>query len=74
MGVQDVENSRPGEAYNYEHFNRREAGGKLSDFKTSLRAGDDAPDFTLPTLDGQRVTLSQFRGHKHVLLEFGSIT
>ncbi|MCH7571057.1 MAG: redoxin domain-containing protein [Deltaproteobacteria bacterium] len=41
---------------------------------SSLRAGEEAPDFELPTLDGERVRLSQFRGHKHVLLEFGSIT
>jgi len=29
-----------------------------------------APDFTLPTLDGRQVTLSDFRGEKNVLLFF----
>jgi peroxiredoxin len=33
--------------------------------------GDQAPDFTLPgTPDGDPVTLSSFRGSKHVLLAF----
>ena len=62
------------EAYNYESFTRSESVGKSNEFKGSLRAGEDAPDFELPTLDGDRVRLSAFRGKKHVLLEFGSIT
>ena len=37
------------------------------------RAGDSAPDFTLPTLNGGEITLSSFRG-KPVMIEFGSIT
>jgi mycoredoxin-dependent peroxiredoxin len=33
--------------------------------------GDQAPDFTLPgTPDGEPVTLSAFRGSRHVLLAF----
>lgn len=62
------------EAYNYESFSRSESSGKSSEFKTSLRAGEEAPDFELPSLDGDRVRLAAFRGQKHVLLEFGSIT
>jgi peroxiredoxin len=62
------------ETYNYESFSRSESAGKSSEFKTSLRAGEEAPDFELPTLQGDRVRLSNFRGSKHVLLEFGSIT
>jgi len=62
------------DAYNYEYFTRSESAGKSGEFKSSLRAGEDAPDFELPTLDGDRVRLSAFRGKKHVLLEFGSIT
>lgn len=38
------------------------------------RAGEDAPDFELPMLEGTEVRLGDFRGKKHVLLEFGSIT
>jgi peroxiredoxin len=63
-----------GEPYNYQSFSRSSAEGKSNEFKTSLRAGDDALDFALPSLDGEQVRLSDFRGKKHVLLEFGSIT
>ena len=60
--------------YNYTAFRRSESAGKSDEFKNSLRAGEDAPDFELPTPDGDRVRLSALRGKKHVLLEFGSIT
>ncbi len=60
--------------YNYRHFTRAEARGKSGEFMQRLRVGEEAPDFELPTPDGERVRLFQFRGHKHVLLEFGSIT
>ncbi|MBI4489621.1 MAG: hypothetical protein HY694_11095 [Deltaproteobacteria bacterium] len=62
------------QAYNYESFTRSESAGKSNEFKSSLRAGEDAPDFELPTIEGDRVRLSTFHGKKHVLLEFGSIT
>lgn len=35
-----------------------------------LQAGVDAPDFALASTSGQNVTLSQYRGEKHVLLAF----
>ena len=35
-----------------------------------LAVGDPAPDFTLPTFDGDTVTLSDYRGEKTVLLVF----
>jgi hypothetical protein len=63
-----------GAIYNYESFSRSSSAGQSNEFKTSLRAGDDARDFEIPTLDGKKVRLSDFRGQKHVLLEFGSIT
>lgn len=37
---------------------------------TPLRAGDLAPDFTLPDTSGGKVTLSSFRGQRAVLLCF----
>ena len=43
------------------------------EFRDNMRAGTPALDFTLPTLDGDSVTLSDLRG-KPVLIEFGSIT
>ena len=61
-------------ACNYDTFSRSESSAKAGDFATRLRAGEEAPDFSLPTLDGETVKLSGFKGSKHVLLEFGSIT
>lgn len=61
-------------AYNYAHFSRSQSSGHSDQFKTTLRAGDQAPDFELPTPEGEVVRLSSFRGQKHVVLEFGSIT
>jgi len=72
MAVPDLQNVI--ETYNYESFSRSESAGKADEFKNSLRAGEEAPDFELPTLEGERMRLSNFRGSKHVLLEFGSIT
>jgi peroxiredoxin len=60
--------------YNYSAFSKSESVGRSGEFKSALRAGEEAPEFELPTLEGERVRLSQFRGKKHVLLEFGSIT
>jgi cytochrome oxidase Cu insertion factor (SCO1/SenC/PrrC family) len=38
--------------------------------QTHLKAGDPAPDFTLVDHNGQRVTLSSFKGKKNVVLAF----
>ena len=62
------------EAYNYQSFSRSSSEGKSTEFKNSLRAGDEALDFELPSIEGGRMRLSDFRDKKHVLLEFGSIT
>jgi hypothetical protein len=35
-----------------------------------LEVGEQAPDFTLPSTMGEQISLRQFRGKKHVLLEF----
>ncbi len=72
MAVPDLQNVI--ETYNYEFFSRSVSAGKADEFKNSLRAGEEAPDFELPTPEGERMRLSNFRGSKHVLLEFGSIT
>ena len=61
-------------AYNYETFSRSESSARSGDFAQRLRAGEEAPDFNLQTPDGETVQLSGFKGSKHVLLEFGSIT
>lgn len=38
--------------------------------QTALKAGDVAPDFTLPNNSGGTVKLSEFRGKKNVILAF----
>lgn len=60
-----------GREYNYEAWTP--SGGEFQLFKTITHAGDVAPDFTLPDLDGGHVTLSALRG-KPAMIEFGSIT
>ncbi len=35
-----------------------------------LQPGDEAPDFRLPSTHGSEVSLSQYRGRRHVLLVF----
>ncbi len=37
---------------------------------SALNVGDKAPDFTLPSTTGGKISLSQYRGKKLVLLEF----
>ena len=37
---------------------------------SALDVGDKAPDFTLPSTTGEKISLSQFREKKIVLLEF----
>jgi len=37
---------------------------------TQLKEGDMAPDFTLPSTAGGKVTLSEFRGKFNVVLAF----
>ena len=36
----------------------------------ALEVGEQAPDFTLPSTLGEPISLRQFRGKQHVLLEF----
>lgn len=58
--------------YNYESFGQCELAAP--DFRAVAKVGSQAPQFTLRSLDGEKVSLSDFVGKKHVLLEFGSIT
>jgi peroxiredoxin (alkyl hydroperoxide reductase subunit C) len=43
---------------------------KATDSVSRIKVGDVAPDFTLPDLEGGKVTLSSFRGKKNVVLSF----
>lgn len=46
--------------------------GKLKpvDSRLKVKEGQAAPDFTLVSLDGKRITLSDFRGKKNVVISF----
>ena len=40
------------------------------DSRLQVKVGDQAPDFTLPAVSGGKISLSQFRGQKNVVLSF----
>jgi cytochrome oxidase Cu insertion factor (SCO1/SenC/PrrC family) len=39
-------------------------------FAVALEVGDKAPDFELPSTTGEKISLSQFKGKKHVMIQF----
>jgi len=43
---------------------------KPVDSTLKVKVGEPAPDFTLPSLSGEKITLSQFQGRKNVVLSF----
>jgi len=43
---------------------------KPVDSKTHLKVGMKAPDFTLPSIAGERVSLREYRGKKNVIISF----
>ena len=43
---------------------------KPIDSSIKVKEGEPAPDFTLPSLSGEKVTLSQYRGRKNVVISF----
>jgi peroxiredoxin len=43
---------------------------KPRDSELKVKVGESAPDFSLPSIDGRLVTLSQFKGKKNVVLSF----
>jgi peroxiredoxin len=43
---------------------------KAIDSKTKLKKGMKAPDFNLPSLSGEKISLKQFLGKKNVVLSF----
>lgn len=46
--------------------------GKLKpvDSVLKVKAGERAPDFVLPSVSGEKISLSQFRGEKNVVISF----
>lgn len=61
-----------GDYYNYDSFGRCDLAAP--DFRAVANVGGKAPPFTLNSVDGEKISLVDFVGKKHVLLEFGSIT
>jgi peroxiredoxin len=43
---------------------------KPTDSVLKVKVGDMAPDFTLPAISGEKVSLSQYRGKKNVVISF----
>ena len=43
---------------------------KPIDSKLKVSVGEPAPDFTLPSVAGEKITLSQFKGEKNVVISF----
>ena len=43
---------------------------KPIDSELKVKIGDPAPDFTLPSVSGENISLSQFRGKKNVVISF----
>ena len=70
--------SSTAQEYNRTSFTLRSpgSGGDQAgeDFHPALHVGMPAPDFAVTDLEGNTVRLSDFRGHQHVLIEFGCIT
>ena len=61
------------EPYNYDTF-RWHMMKEDMHFRGGPEPGEIAPDFDLPTVLGGGFRLSNLRGKRPVLLEFGSIT
>ncbi|HLK33397.1 MAG TPA: redoxin domain-containing protein, partial [Terriglobales bacterium] len=61
--------------YNYRSFSREQLRKHLT-AKTlpGPRAGEEAPDFELTSLEGAKIRLSDYAGEKNVVLTFGSAT
>jgi peroxiredoxin (alkyl hydroperoxide reductase subunit C) len=43
---------------------------KAVDSTLKVKIGQPAPDFTLPSVSGEKISLSQYRGKKHVVISF----
>jgi peroxiredoxin (alkyl hydroperoxide reductase subunit C) len=56
------------EAYKNNIYNPGEL--KPVDSAVKVKAGDKAPDFTLPSISGESISLSDYRGKKNVVLSF----
>jgi hypothetical protein len=58
--------------YNYESFGQCDLAAP--EFRAVAIIEHQAPRFRLRNLNGETVSLADFIGEKHVVLEFGSVT
>jgi peroxiredoxin len=74
----EVSMSESAQEYNRASFtveeSTRNQDPEQLDFQPDLHVGMMAPDVTLTDLDGSPVRLSDFRGKKHIVFEFGCVT
>ncbi len=61
--AQTLSEAYKGNIYNVGHL-------KPIDSRLKVKVGDPAPDFSLPAVSGGKITLSQYRGKKNVVLSF----
>jgi peroxiredoxin len=62
-------------SYNYRSFTGEQVKKQLATTKMGgPKPGEKAPDFQLESLDGEKVSLSDYAGEKNVVLTFGSAT
>ena len=62
-------------SYNYTSFDREQLRKELNGKQMKgPKAGEEAPDFELPSREGKKVRLSDYAGEKNVVLTFGSAT
>ncbi len=59
-------------AFTAKHYRDREIAWQVVSDRQSPKVGDLAPDFRLPSVDGELVSLSQFFGEKPTVLFFGA--
>jgi peroxiredoxin len=62
--------------YNYESFTKEQLMKDMAvhQFGSGPEPGEQAPEFEARTLDGDKLSLSDFAGEKNVVLTFGSAT
>jgi cytochrome oxidase Cu insertion factor (SCO1/SenC/PrrC family) len=57
-------------AYSHAQLGPKDGAGLPPTDLDRAKIGEKAPDFTLENVDGRKVTLSGYRGKKHVVLVF----
>lgn len=58
----------------YNKHSYGQPGIEKANYDSVAHVRSEAPDFSLLDLEGRQVNLRDFRGRKHVILEFGNIT